>query len=159
MAAPQEKQLSKEEKRQQRTEARRLLKNVKQFYEGGDLVSAKASVDSLCLLDPSNPDGVHYKGRIFLRQNDTAQAIITLEAGVEQAARSTRLKILLGRLYLVTGQHDQAMQMAEAVLALKPREASALYLKGATIAANGDTAQASAVLEEALRLALEKRGN
>jgi tetratricopeptide (TPR) repeat protein len=79
-----------------------------------------------------------------------------LTVGIEKAPRSARLKLLAARLKLKGSDLESAMSLTEAVLAINPNQAEALYLKGLILMGQNDTVAAAPILEEAIRIALSK---
>ncbi|MEE8575782.1 MAG: tetratricopeptide repeat protein [candidate division Zixibacteria bacterium] len=143
--------------KERRKESRRLLKQVRNSFVDGELAAALASVDSILAIDEGNPDAYHYWGRILIRQADTLLADSVLDAGIEHAPKSSRLKLYLSRIRLKQGKTESALSLAEGVLAIKPRESEALYLKGMALVQQGDSAQATEVLQRATEIALARR--
>jgi tetratricopeptide (TPR) repeat protein len=150
-------ELSKEEKLARRKTVRALLKSAHQRIENEQYDSAQVELDSLLLIDPRNADGHYLKGWLFCKKGDTTSAMSILAVGIEAAPLSTRLRILSARLSLAQNQPEEALAVLEPVLAIKPKESQALYLKGAALLNKGDTAQAIGYLEKALKYGLEKK--
>jgi cytochrome c-type biogenesis protein CcmH/NrfG len=65
------------------------------------------------------------------------------------------VRILLARLCIAHGQPEAASQALDEVLAIKPNEAEAFYLKGRLLLAQSDTTQALDALQRALEIQLE----
>ena len=78
-----------------------------------------------------------------------------LAEGVENAPLSSRLKLFLARLKLAQGDLEGATELLDQVLAIKPKEGEALYLRGLACLDRGDTLQAMEEWESALRFSLE----
>ena len=68
-----------------------------------------------------------------------------------------RLKIALGRLEFTRGHIEQAAELTDGVLAIKPREGEALYLRGLIRLAEGDTTEALDAWRSSLEVSLEAR--
>jgi len=135
---------------------RALLKDTIEEIDAGNYEAALADIDSVILCDPKNADAYFHRGRILVRKNDTTSAVSALEKGVEVAPLSTRNRLLLTRLKLGLNAPDEALEQIEKVLAVKPRESEALYLKGMAFLAKSDTTSAIEMLEKALATNLER---
>jgi tetratricopeptide (TPR) repeat protein len=136
---------------------RALLKSTIDKIDAGNYEGALADIDSVILCDPKNADAYFHRGRILVRKNDTTSAVSALEKGVEMAPLSTRNRLLLARLKLSLDAPDDALEQIEKVLAFKPRESEALYLKGMVYLAKSDSTAAIEILEKALDKEFEKK--
>ena len=139
-------------------QTRSLLKAAITDIDSGTYAPALVALDSVLALDPANADAYYYKGLATARAGDTAGAIALLSEGTSAAPLSSRLKVFLARLYLSTGEVDLAAGLIDAVLAIKPREGEARYLKGLTQLSQGDTSGAATSFEKALEIALPGDG-
>lgn len=151
-------ELTKEEKRARKKETRKLLKNSLNFIKADKLDSAIILLDSLIILDPKNADAYYQKGWVAAQKADSALAIEILEQGVRQAPLSTRLRILLIRLKIESGDIDGAIPHLDSILSIKPNEGETLYLKGLTLLKKNDTANAVTAFKKAMDIAF-KKGN
>ena len=149
-------ELTKEEKRARKKEARKLLKLSVDLIKDSKLDSAQIILDSLIIFDPKNPDAYYKKGWLLTQKNDTAQALTIVSKGVEKAPLSSRLKIFLARLKINTGDIDGAIPLLDYVLSIKPNEGEALYLKGLTLLEKNNTAEAVEAFNRALDIAIKK---
>ncbi len=137
-------------------ESRRLLKSAIAKTEAGDYTSALGELDSILTVDDTNPDAYYYKGIAQVSTGDTTDAIATLTLGSEKAPLARRLKIYLAHLLLAGGQNDQALELINSVLAIKPGEGEALYLKGVLLQKAGDNTGAIEAYEKALEVTIAK---
>lgn len=135
---------------------RALLKDTIEKIDAGNYEAALADIDSVILCDPKNADAYFHRGRILVRKNDTTSAVSALEKGVEMAPLSTRNRLLLARLKLGLNAPDEALEQIEKVLAVKPRESEALYLKGMAYLAKSDTTTAVEAFEKSLDTSFER---
>ena len=78
-----------------------------------------------------------------------------LAKGIEKSPLSSRLKLLLARSMIAEEQLAEASELIDAVLAIKPKEGEALFLKGIVFLAQGDTLKAIQNWEDALGFRLE----
>lgn len=135
---------------------RNHLKNAKKQMDSGNYDIASAYLDSVFQCDPKNPDAFYYKARILGERGDTTGVINLLLDGVIKAPRSSRLKTMLARHLINRGSPDDAIEHLNNVLAIKPREGEALYLKGRAFEAQGDTTSALELYQQALTISLGK---
>lgn len=135
---------------------RALLKDTIEEIDAGNYNAALADIDSVILCDPKNADAYFHRGRILIRQNDTTSAVSALEKGVEVAPLSTRNRLLLARLKIGLNTPDDALEHIEKVLAIKPRESEALYLKGIALLVKSDTTSAIESMGKALDTNFER---
>ena len=133
---------------------RSLLRETVQEVENGNYSIALALLDSVIICNEDNPDAYYYKGRIHYLQGDTTEAVAFLSKGVEKAPKSTRLKLLWARIEMDRLNYDVASGLVDSVLAIKPRESQALYLKGLYYLSQNDTTMAINVMGNALEYEL-----
>jgi tetratricopeptide (TPR) repeat protein len=145
----------REAARQTRREVRRLLRQIGEAADSSSLETVQSLIDSVLELDEDNPDAFWYRGHALARSGDTTQALAALREGADLAPRSSRVRILLARLCIAHGQPEAASQALDEVLAIKPNEAEAFYLKGRLLLAQSDTTQALDALQRALEIQLE----
>ena len=124
-----------------RTEIRRLLASAQQATEQGDTAAAMASLDSVFVADPRNPDAPYRLGILHLASGDTASAVTSFEEGVAVAPMSRRLKLTLAFLYTIQGD-ERAAGLVDEVLMLRRNDVDALYLRGLMALAEGDSVTA-----------------
>ncbi len=149
-------ELTKEEKRAKRKQVRLYLKKSRTYFDAQQVDSAYIYIDSLLHFDPKNVDGYYYKGLIELKNNDTTKADSTLTQGVAVAPLSTRIKILLARIKIEKKEYQQASELLDSILKIKPNEAETLYLRGLTYLYQNDTTKALEYLQHGLETALDK---
>lgn len=135
---------------------RLLMKESIKLIDNNNLDSALLLLDSILTLDQKNPDAYYYKGYILLEKSDTATASTVLTEGISKAPMSTRLKILSSKVLLSQGDFAGAGILLDKILAIKPREGEALYLKGVTLLESNDTAAAIGKFQKALELEFSK---
>lgn len=144
------------EKKARRQQTRQFLKEARHAIDSADYSRATTALDSVLALDAKNADGYYMRGLVAIYAGDTARAVDALSLGVERCTLSSRLKLFLTRLKIAAGQYDEARQLVDAVLAIKPRSGEALFLKGMILIPQGDTAAAIDLFEKALEYNREK---
>lgn len=149
---------AQDDKYAKRKAARKLLKTAVENIDSGQYGVAMTILDSVLVVDAKNADAFYYHGLALIYSGDTALATQTLTEGTVVAPMSSRIKLMLARLHLKAGEYALAESLVSAVLAIKPREGEALYLKGSIALAQGDTAAAVASFEHALQAAMPEGG-
>jgi tetratricopeptide (TPR) repeat protein len=144
-------------KKQLRNQVRKVLKETIRYVDNGIYDSALTLTDSILLLDSASADAYFLKGWLLAQQGDTSRAIEVLTAGTAAVPLSSRVKLLLARLLIASGQIDEAETLLDAVLAIKPHEGEALYLKGQVVLTRGDSTKAMDLFEQAIDIALSGR--
>jgi len=129
-----------------------LLRETLKEIDAGNYDAALADIDSVLLCNPKNADAYYHRGRILISKKDTTAAVAALTDGVKIAPLSTRNRLLLARLKLELNAIDEASEQIDNVLAIKPRQSEALYLKGMVQLAKGDTTQTVETFEKSLDL-------
>ena len=144
-----------QDEREARQRCRDRLKTAVQACAEGRPAEALPVLDEVLGCDPDSPDAFYWQGRAHLALGDTAAAAGALTEGTAAAPLSSQLKLLLARVRLGQGRSEEAAALAGTVLAVKPREGEALYLRGLARLAAGDTTAAladwSLSLDAALR--------
>ncbi len=136
--------------------SRSLLRYAVECIRNDSSESALQALDSILAIDQKNPDAYYYKGLIHLHNGDSTLAVEELSTGAIVAPLASRTKLLLARIYLASGNVSEARILIDGVLAIKPSEGEALYLKGLSLLAVQDTAAALDKLEQAIEVGLSK---
>lgn len=154
-AMPQESRAT--ERLERRASISSLLKEVQQELAVGQYDSVLVRLAEVKKLDPNNQDAFYYLALTRLALADTAEAVAVLNEGAQRAPLSSRIKLLLTRIYLGAGRYDEAESLLETILRFKPHDAETLYLRGLTSLARGDTSLALESWQKALEN-LEAKG-
>ena len=133
-----------------RLEIREFLKAANSSFEEGAEARALAQIDSVLVLDSVNPDAFFLQARIALAGGDTATAIGILDTACVKAPRSTRIKLLLARIYIKRGEYEMPLALTEEVLKTKPSDGEASFLHGWGLLLKGDTTGAADIFEKTL---------
>ncbi len=147
------------DRRERVREVRALLKESIRLIAGEEFDSALVTLEGVKGLDPKNADARYHRARVLTRRGDFPGAMESLAEGIVAAPFSSRLKLFLARLKIETGAPDEALNLVESVLAIKPREVEALYLKGLIFAERGELDDALKVWGIALDLKLGGQGS
>lgn len=122
--------------------SRLLLTEAQEALASGEPDTALARLESILEEDPANPDAFYFIGLIKLSHADTSGAEVALVEGVRLAPLSRRLKLMLARVWVEQGKADEANELVTQVMALRPLDVDALYLKGLIALAGNDTTAA-----------------
>ena len=139
-------------------DGRRLTKAGRGLIHAGHYDSALIALDSVLAADSSNADAWYYRSLAQVRTGDTAVALESLVQGSSRAPLSTRIKLFLARLHLIGGDVASAEAALDHILAIKPNEGEAHYLKALVQLQRSDTTAALESFEHALKTAFPSEG-
>ncbi|RKX19745.1 MAG: hypothetical protein DRP35_07185 [Candidatus Zixiibacteriota bacterium] len=137
-------------------QSRLLMKESIKLIDNNKYDSALIFLDSILSIDKKNPDAHYYKGFIFLEKGDSTTAMTVLSEGISKSPMSTRLKILSSKVLLNQGDYTEAGILLDKILAIKPKECEALYLRGVSLLEANDTVTAIEKFQKALGIAFPK---
>ena len=149
-------ELTREEKNNRKKEIRKLLKECVSQYISEDYDSVQKITDSILIIENNNADALYYKSLSYYHTGDTTITLESLRKGVELSPLSSRLKILLARVLLNQNNTTEAINVIDAVLAIKPKLPEALYLKGLSLLAQNDSTQAVVYFQKSLEFLIFK---
>ena len=130
--------------------SRALLADATQAFAEGQADTALARLEEVIALDANNPDAYYYLGLIKLSYADTSGAEAVLVEGVRIAPLSRRIKLMLARVRIEAGKIDDAEEIVNGVMILRPKDIDCLYLTGLIALARADTSGAIGIWETAL---------
>jgi cytochrome c-type biogenesis protein CcmH/NrfG len=130
--------------------SRALLSAAQAAFAAGETDSALIRLNEVLVEDPANPDAFYFIGLIMLSEADTSGAEVALVEGVTLAPLSRRLKLLLARVWTETGKTDEAEELVNEVMSIRPRDLDALYIKGLIALARNDSTTAMEFWDTAL---------
>jgi len=130
--------------------SRSLLAEATQAFAQGQADTALARLEEVITLDANNPDAYYFLGLIKLSHADTSGAETVLVEGARIAPLSRRIKLLLARVRIEAGKIDEAEEIVNDVMTLRPRDIDCHYLKGLIALARADTSGAIGIWESAL---------
>jgi tetratricopeptide (TPR) repeat protein len=124
---------------------------AKELFERGDLVRARLEVKNALQIDPKFAEAYGLLGRIEMQAGDFRAAYGALEKAVELNPGLLAAQLELGKLLLVSGQPDKAMEKAELALAKDAADPEGLMLKGSTLLARREFEATARVFEGLLQ--------
>jgi tetratricopeptide (TPR) repeat protein len=113
----------------------KFVGKARELFERGDLVKARLEVKNALQIDPKFAAGYSLLGQIEMQAGDFKAAYGAFGKAVELNPDLLAAQVELGKLLLMSGAADKAMQKAETVLAREPANPEALMLKGSALLA------------------------
>lgn len=132
-----------------------LLRFAHNELLNGDYEKALLFSDSAYLLDSTSVDAAYYRASAEVLAGDTARGIDILKGILGISPHSTRIKLLLIKIYLEQGNTAEAINYSDQILAIRPNEGEALYFKGLGLFRTGDTTQAIELFDRAILNSLD----
>lgn len=114
--------------------------------------AARAAFDKAIELQPAFADALFYRGFTFAFGPNPEKGKADLEASTRIAPKQSKYWFELARVYLRTGEKANAAQALEKVVALDPRNATALSTLGALASERGDHPMAVSLWEKTLEI-------
>lgn len=102
---------------------------VRQLINSGNDAEAFAEVQRVLSSDTSNAEAYYLRGIIYLRRNETENAMRSLLAAVSWNPKLQEAHIMLGRLYLARGDRSKALAHCTQALEIDPQNRDAVALK------------------------------
>jgi tetratricopeptide (TPR) repeat protein len=129
---------------------------AKELFERGDLVKARLEAKNALQIDPKFAEGYRLLGQIEMQAGDFKAAYGAFGKAVELKPELLAAQIELGKLMLMSGAADKAMEKAETVLAQEPAHPEALMLKGSALLAQREFEPSVKVFEGLLQKGVKK---
>ena len=123
------------------------------YYHGKlDYEPALQEYNEAIRLQPNNADAYSGIGAVQRRQDKVQQAVISFKKVYEIDPRSFQSAFEIGLTYLLLREYEQAIQMIDRAISLKPDVVEAYFFKAKTyLLKGGAIKEARAVIESALR--------
>jgi len=118
------------------------LKRSKLYVEYGDLSSAVNDIDRAIGIDSLAPEYFLLKAELLKKQDRFIESKAALDQCMYVDNGNLKARIELGWLALISRNHKQALDYADAVLRKDVYSAEAYFLKGMIFEDKGDTARA-----------------
>ena len=129
---------------------------AKELFERGDLVKARLEAKNALQIDPKFAEGYSLLGQIEMQAGDFKAAYGSFGKAVELKPELLPAQVELGKLLLISGAPDKAMEKAEVVLAKEPANPEALMLKGSALLAQRQLDDAARIFEGMLQNGVKK---
>ncbi len=99
---------------------------ARDFYARGDTVKARLEVKNAIQIDPKFADAYHLLGLIEQKDGNFKGAFGAFSKAIELNPELAAAHVEVGRLHLLSGAPDKALEKAQAVLAREPANPEAL---------------------------------
>jgi cytochrome c-type biogenesis protein CcmH/NrfG len=105
---------------------------AKGFFAKGEMAKARLDVNNALQIDPRFAEGYELLGQVEQHEGNLKGALDAFGRAAELKPELAAAQVELGKLLLMSGAADKAMDRAEAVLAKEPGNVDALMLKGSS---------------------------
>lgn len=95
-----------------------------------DYVKAKKYYQQVIDLNYQGAKGYNFLSKIYMAEKDTANALVTLQAGRQKYPADANLMLDQLNIYLVSGRDKEALGMIDQAIALDPNNANLYSVKG-----------------------------
>jgi tetratricopeptide (TPR) repeat protein len=129
---------------------------AREFFAKGETVKARLEVKNALQVDPKFAEGYELLGQVDQREGNLKGAFDAFSRAAELKPELALSQVELGKLLLMSGAADKALERAEAVLAGDPGNVEALILEGSVLLVRKDTAGAIAIFEGLLKKGVKK---
>ena len=134
----------------------KFFNRAKELLEKGEIVKARLEVKNALQIDPKFAEAYSLLGAIEQREGNFKGAFGAFGKAVELKPELLTAQIELGKLLLMSGAPDQAMEKADIVLAQEPANPEALMLRGSVQLVKKDFAAAIKIFEGLLQKGVNK---
>ncbi len=126
------------------------LEHGKQLFAEGNYVKAQLELKNALQIDPKIAEAHFLLGRIAEQKQDWRAAFGQFKSAVDLNPTYSAAQIKLGRLYLLSGDADQAMAMADAVIKVDANDVDGLLLKALVLGRRHEDQQAIDIVKRIL---------
>jgi len=110
---------------------KQYLAEADAFYSHGEYVKADIAYRNVLQSYGSHVEALYGRARVSERQGDLKKTYQLYSRLIEVAPEHVQGRVVLGKLYLASGQLDMALEQSRAASELAPRDAGVLALKAA----------------------------
>lgn len=128
----------------------RYVERGDEFFSERNYDKARVEFSNALQIDPQNAEVRYMLGQISERQNAPLDAVGHYQAAIDADTGHTGARAALGRLFLIGGLVDRALELVEPGLVAAPQDHGLLTVRGAARAQQGDTEAAMTDVRAAL---------
>ena len=129
----------------------KFYSKARELYARGDYVKARLEVKNAIQIDPKFAEGYLLLGLVEQKDGNLRGAFGAFTKAVELNPELNAAHVELGKLLLLSGAADKALEKAQAVLAREPGNGEALMLQGSVFMAQKKPGDAAAIFEGLLQ--------
>jgi len=134
----------------------KFFNRAQELLDKGEIVQARLEVKNALQIDPRYAEGYSLLGAIELREGNFKGAFGAFGTAVELKPELLPAQVELGKLLLMSGAPDQAMEKADFVLGQEPANSEALMLRGSVLLVKTDFEAAIKIFEGLLQKGVKK---
>src|SRR5262245_54568147 len=131
----------------------RYLEKGEQYFAARNYEKARIEFRNALQIDPNDANTRYQVGRVAEKLNNPREAVGHYQAAIDLDANLMTARAALGRLYLLGGLADKAMELAAPGLVQQPENPQLLTVRGAAKAQLGNVTGAFEDAELAVKLA------
>jgi len=136
----------------QKKDIQRAVTQAVSFHKRGHVDEAERRYRAVLILQPDNPDALHFLGLLLHRRGDTAGAIDMVRRATVAAPGYGDAFNNLGNLLKLAGQFAEAETAYRRALELRPADANAHSNLGVVLRVGGRLAESEAALRQAIAI-------
>src|SRR4051812_23560354 len=136
----------------QKKDIQRAVTQAVSFHKRGHVDEAERRYRAVLILQPDNPDALHFLGLLLHRRGDTAAAIDMVRRATVAAPGYADAFNNLGNLLKLSGQFDEAETAYRQALGLRPADANAHSNLGVVLRVRGRLAESETSLRQAIAI-------
>jgi tetratricopeptide (TPR) repeat protein len=129
------------------------IEHAQKYYASGNYDKARLEFRNAAQIDPKDADVRFMLGQVADKTGDARGAVGQYQAALNANPKHVEARVALGRLYLLGGLPDKAIELVEPGLAADPNNAQLLTVRGAARAQLGNAAAAFDDAQMAVQLA------
>jgi len=127
-----------------------LHSSVLGLYRQGKFEGAKASVDAILKLDPSNTEALLVSGLLYLDEGYSQKALDVLMSAVKLFPKNSDIQLAFGRACVATGKIVSAMSAFKLAIVLDPHNGDAPFYLSLLEISKGRLGEAERLLNDSI---------
>jgi tetratricopeptide (TPR) repeat protein len=128
------------------------LEKAQASFKAQNYDKTRVELKNVLQINPKNTDAIYLMAQLAEREKDWRKMFGLLSSIVTEKPDFSEAQILLGKLLLLGGEQDKAMEKATLILAKAPDNKDALILKALVLLRKNDTALAQPIVAKVLSL-------